>query len=313
MIACYNQEKLVREAVESALSQEHLSKEVIVVDDASSDSTGDVLRTFGKSIIFSRLPANGGVGAARNHGASLAKGKYLVFLDGDDVLMPGALEVYSCLVTARSPALIFGRAAKCYGLIPQETNASPRTIRFVQYSNFLAKDRPCLFNTSTLVVDRCVFWSVGGWSPTIFHQDIQDLITKLSLSGTMIMVLAPDTVWYRMHPMNASNKVRLFIEGIYVLLAQSRAGLYPGGKAYWFERSAWFGGLIFYWTKTAVRAGLFKEGVSLLITGWWMICFAVFRRGMAWLLRRKPVEILPIAQRVGAGEAAVNEGLLIGS
>jgi glycosyltransferase involved in cell wall biosynthesis len=295
VIACYNQEGFVRQAVESALSQEYPSKEIIVVDDGSSDGTADVLNTFGESIILARLPINRGAAAARNHGASLASGEYLVFLDGDDVLVSRALEVYGRLITARCPKIIFGRSAKCYGKVPEVKTADfPCAIQFVEYANFLAKDRPCVFNTSTLVVERSTFWSAGGWSPGIFYQDIQDLVTKLGVSGKMILVLAPDTVWYRMHLTNAVNKVSPFVEGIQVLLAKARAGLYPGGRERWVERSAWFGGLIFYWTKTAMRAGLYRDGFILLASGWWMILFAVIRRGTAWLVGRQPIEILSL-------------------
>ena len=60
VIACYNQEVFVRQAVESALAQEYSSKKIIVVDDCSSDGTADVLNTFGESIILARLPINRG-------------------------------------------------------------------------------------------------------------------------------------------------------------------------------------------------------------------------------------------------------------
>ncbi|HJT71375.1 MAG TPA: glycosyltransferase family 2 protein [Terriglobales bacterium] len=291
VIVCYNQDRFVRQTVESSLDQEFPGKEVIVVDDCSSDSTVDVLNTFGDSIILARLPINRGVAAARNHGASLASGEYLVFLDGDDVLMPWALETYRRCIVARHPKLMFGRCLKFRGKLPQAD--PPRDLQFIEYENFFAKDRPCVFNTSTLVVDRCTFWAADGWSPNIFYQDIQDLMTKLGTSGKMILVLTPDTVWYRMHSTNAVNKISPFVEGIYVLLGKARAGLYPGGQERWVERSAWFGGLIFYWTKTAMRAGLFRDGFFLLITGWWMILVAIIRRSTAWLVGRKPVEILP--------------------
>ena len=293
MIACYNQEDFVREAVESALFQQHPSKEIIVVDDGSCDGTADVLATFGASIILVRLPKNCGAELARNHGASLAKGEYLVFLDGDDVLMPWALDVYDRLITARCPKFILGRSAIIHEKIPEvRSSVRPSNIQFVEYAEFLAKDRPCLMNTSTLVVDRSTFWSVGGWSQGIFYQDMQDLVTKMGVSGKMIVVLTPDTVWYRMHLTNAIRNVLPFIEGIYVLLAKARAGLYPGGRERWVARSAWFGGLIFYWTTEAIRVGLYRDGLNLLTSGWWMILFAVIRRSMALFVGRKPIELL---------------------
>jgi glycosyltransferase involved in cell wall biosynthesis len=295
VIACYNQEGFVREAVESALSQEHPSKEIIVVDDGSRDGTADVLKSFGESIILARLPINRGVDAARNHGASLATGEYLVFLDGDDVLMSWALDVYDRLITARSPKFILGRSVIFRGKVPGVmTGDFPCNIQFVEYADFFAKDRPGLYNTSALVVNRSTFWSAGGWSQGIFYQDIQDLLTKMGASGKMILVLAPGTVWYRMHSTNAFNKVAPFIAGIHVLLAKARAGSYPGGRERWVGRSAWFGGLIFYWILRAMRFGLYRDGLHLLGSGWWMILLAVIRRGKAWLVGRKPIERLPL-------------------
>jgi len=295
VIACYNQEGFIRETVESALSQSHPSKEIIVVDDCSCDGTADVLNTFGSSIILARLPINSGVYAARNHGASLARGEYLVFLDGDDVFMPWTLDVYDRLITDRCPKLILGRAIIFHGNVPEVKMCDiPRNIQFVEYADFLSKDRPGLFNTSALVVNHTTFWSVGGWSHGIFYQDIQDLLTKLEESGKMILVLAPGTVWYRMHLTNAVRKILPFIDGIRVLLAKARTGLYPGGRERWVARSAWFGGLIFYWAKEAIRAKLYRDGFILLISGWWMILFAVIRRGLTLLMGRNPIELLPL-------------------
>lgn len=295
VIACYNQEAFVRQAVESALRQECSSKEVIAVDDGSQDGTPDVLDTFGESIILAKLPMNGGVAAARNHGSSLACGKYLVFLDGDDVLMPWALDTYACLIGGRCPKVLFGRPDKCYGQVPEvKTSDFPRDVHFVEYPYFLAKDRSCVFNTSTLVVDRATFWTAGGWSPGIFYQDIQDLLAKLGPAGKTILVLAPDTVWYRMHSTNAVRKVAPFVKGVHTLLAKAEAGVYPGCPEQALERSAWFGGLIVYWTAMSIRAGLYRDAFGLLASGWWMPLLAVLRRGTAWLAGRKSVEVLPL-------------------
>jgi glycosyltransferase involved in cell wall biosynthesis len=296
VVVCYNQENFIREAVESALSQDFSSREVIVVDDASSDATSRVLESFGESIIFARLAKNGGAPAARNHGASLASGKYLVFLDGDDVLLPGALDVYARLVTARSPKLIFGRCNQSDANTPEApATVIPVGIQFVEYANFLSKDRPCVFNTSTFVVDRSTFLTAGGWSPEIFYQDIQDLVTKMEVAGKTILVLAPSTVWYRMHANNSAKKILPFVDGVHVLLAKAKADRYPGGRKHWAPRSAWFGGLVFYWTKTAIRARLYRNALALLASGWWMILFAMARRGTAWLVGRKRVEFLSLA------------------
>lgn len=292
VIACYNHEAFVKEAVESALRQQHPSKEIIVVDDASADRTAEVIKSFGNSIIYKRLPVNAGAAAARNHGASIAKGKYLVFLDGDDAFTAWSLNVYGRIIAERSPMIILGRSSLFYGDLPTIMATPEPGIRFVEYATFFDKDRHWVYNTSSLVVDRAAFWDVGGWSEDIFYQDIQDLLNMLCVARGTILVLAPDTVMYRMHSTNAVRKIAPFVKGIYLLLAKARQGAYPGGHKVWAKRSAWFGGLIFYWAKEGMRNGLFLEGLKLAIMNSWMIVFAAFRRAAALILGRRRVEVL---------------------
>jgi len=192
VIASYNQEGFVREAVESALSQEHPSKEVIVVDDASRDRTAEILSTFGATIRLARFPTNRGALAARDYGSSLASGEYLVFLDGDDILMPWTLQVYERLIAAESPKIILGRRRMFQGEVPRaDTENLPSKIEFVNYAYWFQKDRTVSFGASNFVVHRQTFWDVGGWSPGVFHLDMTDLLLKLGLSGTVVVVLAP--------------------------------------------------------------------------------------------------------------------------
>jgi len=293
VIACYNQEAFIREAVESALVQRAPDKEIIVVDDCSSDGTVEVLKTFGASINLTVLPKNGGVYASRNHGAALARGEYVVFLDGDDVLMPWALDVYDHLITARSPQIILGRAVRFHGKVPEaNTDDLPSRIQFVEYPRFLAKDRPAIYNSSALVVNRSHLWSAGGWTHGIFYQDIQDLLAKMGASGETIFVIEPGSVWYRMHSTNTVHNVSSFVKGVRVLFDKARAGKYPGNRKCRLERSAWFGGLAFYWAMEAIRTRRYREGIHLLASGWWMILMALMRRSVEMLLGRKPIQQL---------------------
>jgi glycosyltransferase involved in cell wall biosynthesis len=294
VIACYNHEKFIREAVESALRQQHPSKEIIVVDDASKDGSAQVLKSFGPSIMVERLPVNRGAAAGRNHGASVARGKYLVFLDGDDVLTPWTLKVYGRIVEERSPKLILGRSSLFYGEPPAITAGAQPNIRFVEYATFWDKDRPWVYNTSSLVVERAAFRDGGGWSEDIFYQDIQDLLNKLGVAGRTSLVLAPETVFYRMHTTNAVRKVAPFIEGVSRLLAKAKQGAYPGDRTVRRKRAIWFGGLIFYWGKEGMRNGHFLDGLRLICTNWWMVLLAVIRRAVAWIAGRRPTEVLTL-------------------
>lgn len=293
VVACYNHEKFVKEAIDSALCQSYADREVIAVDDGSSDGTVEILETFGDSIVLVKLPENGGVANARNQGAARARGRYLAFLDGDDVLMPWALDVYHRLIAAQEPKIILAKCSKCTHTVPAvETMRAPDAIEYVPYEDFLSKDRPWVYNTSALIVDRAVFEAGGGWSADIFYQDIQDLLSKLGTTGKTLLVLAPATVWYRMHAANAVLSILPFVNGIYRLLAKARANAYPGGRKANLHRQAWYGGLIFYWAKEALRAGLYREGCGLLARHGWLVAWAMARRGTARMAGRRSVETL---------------------
>lgn len=286
------------DAVQSALLQTHQDKEVIVVDDCSLDGTASILRSFGNSIVFSPLSRNSGVAAARNHGASLARGRYVAFLDGDDVLAPWALDVYANIIAAREPRIILGRSRTFHGVgIPVQTDAPPSRLHFVEYATFLEKDRPWVYNTSCLVVERSAFCAVQGWSTELFYQDIQDLLNKLGTAGKTTLVITPDTVYYRLHGANAVSKISPFLDGINTLLKRAREGVYPGGWKHRLQRSAWFGGLSFYWAKTALSSGMYKDGIALLLSKWWMIALAALRRGAVLITGRGHIQTLSLGHK----------------
>ena len=93
VIPTWNRAHVVCEAIASALDQRPGSVEVIVVDDASTDATVELVKkTFGRRVHLLPLAIQRGPGAARNAGALLACGEYMAFLDSDDVWLPGKLD-----------------------------------------------------------------------------------------------------------------------------------------------------------------------------------------------------------------------------
>src|SRR5689334_12287800 len=90
VIPTHNYADYVGGAIRSALGQGYAPVEVIVVDDGSTDDTPAVLRSFGAAIYPLRLDRRG-VSAARNAGLAVARGTYVIFLDADDLLMPGGV------------------------------------------------------------------------------------------------------------------------------------------------------------------------------------------------------------------------------
>ena len=90
IIPCYNAERWIAQAIQSALDQTWPNKEIIVIDDGSKDSSLDALNAFGEKIRFESGPNRGGC-AARNRGIEMARGDWVQFLDADDVMLPDCI------------------------------------------------------------------------------------------------------------------------------------------------------------------------------------------------------------------------------
>lgn len=92
IIPCYNAGGFIAETISSVLSQSLMPKEVIVVDDGSTDHTEAIVREFMNSPVRYVRQHNQGVSAARNNGLAMASGDYFLFLDADDCLEPDFLK-----------------------------------------------------------------------------------------------------------------------------------------------------------------------------------------------------------------------------
>lgn len=87
LIPAYNADRWIRQTIQSALDQTYEPKEIIVVDDGSTDRTLEAIREFGGRIRLAEGPHAGG-NAARNRLLELSAGEWVQFLDADDCLLP---------------------------------------------------------------------------------------------------------------------------------------------------------------------------------------------------------------------------------
>ncbi len=93
IIPTYNRLSMLREAVQSVLHQDFEDFELIIVDDGSTDGTSEVMKACGGRVKVIEHSQNRGVSAARNRGILQAKGKYIAFLDSDDLWVKGKLRI----------------------------------------------------------------------------------------------------------------------------------------------------------------------------------------------------------------------------
>ncbi|PYG88201.1 glycosyltransferase involved in cell wall biosynthesis [Ruminiclostridium sufflavum DSM 19573] len=102
IIPMYNTVKYIKQTVESVLAQTYSSFEVIIVDDGSTDGSGEIVKTLmlKDSRIKYIFQSNQGVSAARNNAIVHSQGEYLAFLDSDDLWLPDKLEKQVCRLSA---------------------------------------------------------------------------------------------------------------------------------------------------------------------------------------------------------------------
>ena len=86
----YNTARYIQEAIESVLAQDYPHKELIIIDDGSTDGTPELVRGYGDRVTLI-TQQNQGSAVARNAGLQAAQGEYIAFLDSDDVWLPGKL------------------------------------------------------------------------------------------------------------------------------------------------------------------------------------------------------------------------------
>ena len=110
----------LRPCLDSILSDglNHCNFEVVAVDDASEDESGNILDAYAKTykrLRIIRFSENRGVSAARNAGVDASCGTYVMFCDPDDSYVPGAVDCIAAIVKESNPDLVFFRHVECLG------------------------------------------------------------------------------------------------------------------------------------------------------------------------------------------------------
>jgi glycosyltransferase involved in cell wall biosynthesis len=92
IIPTFNRAEFIGDAIKSVLTQTYSNIELIVIDDGSTDQTEDIILTFSDDRLTYIKQRNKGRSNARNHALSLASGRYITFLDSDDLYLPNKIE-----------------------------------------------------------------------------------------------------------------------------------------------------------------------------------------------------------------------------
>lgn len=196
VIPAYEAAGTIAETVASALSQEAPPDQVIVADDGSSDPLAQALEPFGDRVEILHLP-HAGVSAARNAACRHASGDFVLFLDADDLLLPGKLEALARLGRERPDLDVLAT-----DLWFEEEGR--RSGRFGEANAFPAEE-----NQRRTILERCFvaqpairrsrLLELGGFDESLRTGEDWDCVLRLVLGGSLAGFDTAPLAVYRIH------------------------------------------------------------------------------------------------------------------
>ncbi len=245
IIPNYNNGSTIAAAIESVLAQRYRAHEIIVIDDGSRDNSREVVGHFGERVRYI-YQDNAGVSVARNHGARVASGDWLAFLDADDLYLPERLQAHADWIV-REPDLGFLLGDQEYrkpdgtllqmaiadsaggrALLARHPGKTALPMVDADYESFIADG---FGEIRTLSVPTATFLELGGFPAGVkIGEDLHFVVRLCARSAKAGAVHLPLAIYY-IHPNSALRANVLNAQIGFVntleLLRQEMAGASP--------------------------------------------------------------------------------------
>lgn len=219
VIPCYNHGAFLGEALAS-VGTPNAPTEIIVVDDGSTDSTSDVVATFETANAFRCVrQQNAGLASARNRGLRESRGQFIVFLDADDRLAPGAVDLGLTMLNDHPEcAFVFGRCRMMDRAGTMlDTPVQPRIVRD-HYRELLRRNY--IWMPGMVMFRRDALERVGGFNPAVNASADYEVYLHLARHHP-VHDHGQVVAHYRKHDANMSgNAARMLRETLAVMSSQ---------------------------------------------------------------------------------------------
>ena len=277
IIPSYNRKDLLIKTVESVLVQTFSDYELIVVDDGSEDGSVEYFSQR-RDLLFLRQ-GNKGPGAARNLGLRAATGKYICFLDSDDLWFPWTLQTFRNVIQKESdPAWVMGQRCEFsddmeLAKIQQTVLSVMRFDNFFDYRNSGLKDQFC--GTCIAVGRTDVIKSSGGFVDELTNLEDIELFCKTAGAKGFVRITSPITMGYRQHVGSLVTNFEGICKGILYLVRQEREGIYDNCSSRRLRRR--------YFSRNALRVAF-----DALEKRESKIAFKLYGAALLWILQYSP-------------------------
>ncbi|MDH2363809.1 glycosyltransferase family 2 protein [Priestia megaterium] len=202
----FNSEKYIKDAINSVISQEYKNWEMIIIDDGSKDKSQEIVRKFilkDNRIKLFIQEQNSGVVAARNKGISQAQGRYLAFLDSDDMWHPKKLSMQVELMNREDVAFCFSS----YEIMRDNGQLSGKIIKVPKTVNYHQLLRGNIIGCLTVLIDQQKISSIK--MPNIRHEDYATWLSILNTYNLTAYGLNKPLAYYRRAENSlSSNKLK---------------------------------------------------------------------------------------------------------
>lgn len=228
IVPAYNAAETLERLLVSLETQTFRDIEVIVVDDASTDGTERVVQ--GRPVRYERLQQNMGPATARNRGAALAQGEWLVFTDADTEFLPDTMECLDRVLRGSGADALVGS----YSHVPANSGFVPRYKALWEYAVIdlgVKTDKRGLARISTWaprpgVVRREAFENVGGFDTRFRGADLEDMELGYRLAAAGYRIYAAPALRIRHHyPATIMKELRPFARRAALWMSMMRSRL----------------------------------------------------------------------------------------
>jgi glycosyltransferase involved in cell wall biosynthesis len=198
VIPCYNGRKYLAEAIDSALHQTHANKEVIVVDDGSTDDSAEIMAGYHGRIQVVQQK-NQGLPAARNAGIRVSKGDLIAFLDADDWWAPTFLEKTAHALSSNSAVMAYSGWQNIGAPPPFHEPHIPEDYEQALPSKAIRLFRSTGWPVHAALTRRDAIFTAGLFNTKLDSCEDFDLWLRIALNQPIVRV--PEVLaYYRFHP-----------------------------------------------------------------------------------------------------------------
>ncbi|MBL4674827.1 MAG: glycosyltransferase family 2 protein [Mucilaginibacter sp.] len=229
IIPVYNGEKYIADTINSILAQTYLNIEIIVINDASTDRTEEIVNKFSlkHNILLKNNLKNIGASASRNLGYNNAKGQIIKFLDADDLINPEAVGEQVKLVSENPECVISGKWGRFYNDDVTTFRLNPENCwRTLDASDWICSswhNAQSMTNPGIFSIPRNIVEKAGLWDERLSLIDDMEYFTKTILSADKVVFCENSTLYYRSGVENSLSgiKSRKAYQSAYLSLEKS--------------------------------------------------------------------------------------------